>query len=235
MHNGAMERAETGTDAAASRTRVIVAVVGFGLLGLGVLLGWVIYLRGHDPFAFDAWWNVLLAEWAVPGLDGFSRVMNWLGGGWFGVYAVPILGAIALLAVRRPWSAGFFIAAELVSVGIVQLLKSLFDRVRPEDIDVLTDAGSFPSGHVANAATIAAVAVVLLPRVWVVVAGSVWVVLMAFSRTYLHAHWASDTLGGAIIGVGAALVVAAAFWPVIRRESADAPARGVVPGDPSPG
>ena len=64
----------------------------------------------------------------------------------------------------------------------------------------------------------AAVAVVLFPRVWVIVAGAVWVVLMAFSRTYLHAHWASDTLGGALLGTGAVLVVAALYAPRLRAE-----------------
>ena len=83
---------------------------------------------------------------------------------------------------------------------------------------MLSDYGSFPSGHAANAATVAAVAVVLFPRVWVIVAGAVWVVLMAFSRTYLHAHWASDTLGGALLGTGAVLVVAALYAPRLRAE-----------------
>ena len=51
------------------------------------------------------------------------------------------------------------------------MLKHLFGRVRPEDIIVISDYGSFPSGHVANAATIATAAVVLFPRLWVVIVG----------------------------------------------------------------
>ncbi|MBN9188854.1 MAG: phosphatase PAP2 family protein, partial [Microbacterium sp.] len=99
---------------------------------------------------------------------------------------------------------------------------------RPENIIVISDFGSFPSGHVANAATIAAVAFVLFPRVWTAVAGAAWVVLMAFSRTYLHAHWLSDTLGGALIGCGAALLVAAAFSGPLLREHRAVVARRVL-------
>lgn len=209
------------------RAPVIAFLVsGVSLAALACLLGWWVFARGDQPFAIDVWWNALVTMWWNPVLLGFSRVMNWVGGGWFGVLAVPIGGAVGLILLRRPWAAAYFLAAEAVSAAGVQVLKHLFGRVRPEDILVVSDYGSYPSGHVANAATIATAAVVVFPRVWVVVAGAVWVLLMAFSRTYLHAHWLSDTLGGALIGAGAALVVAAAFVVPTAREREDAPARG---------
>ena len=209
------------------RGSVIAFLVAGGVLvTLACLLGWWVFSRGDQPFAVDVWWNALVTRWWNPVLLGFSRVMNWVGGGWFGVLAVPIGGAIGLVLLRRPWAAAYFLAAEAVSAAGVQVLKHLFGRVRPEDILVVSDYGSYPSGHVANAATIAAAAVVVFPRVWVAVAGAVWVILMAFSRTYLHAHWLSDTLGGVLIGAGAALLVAAAFAVPMARERTDAPAKG---------
>ena len=208
------------------RGSVIAFLVAGGVLvALACLLGWWVFSRGDQPFAIDVWWNALVTTWWNPVLLGFSRVMNWVGGGWFGVLAVPIGAAVGLILLRRPWTAAYFLAAEAVSAAGVQVLKHLFGRVRPEDILVVSDYGSYPSGHVANAATIAAAAVVVFPRVWVVVAGAVWVLLMAFSRTYLHAHWLSDTLGGALIGAGAALVVAAAFVVPMARERTDAPVK----------
>jgi undecaprenyl-diphosphatase len=205
---------------------VAYLVVGAALVILSCLLGWWILLRGDTPFAIDTAWNALVAEWWRPAFTGFSQVMNFVGGGWVGILAVPIGGAIGLVMLRRPWAAAYFLAAEAICAAGVQVLKHVFGRVRPEDILVLSDYGSYPSGHVANAATIAVAAVVIFPRVWVGVVGGIWVVLMAFSRTYLHAHWLSDTLGGALIGAGAALLVAAAFAVPMARELADAPARG---------
>ena len=98
---------------------------------------------------------------------GLSQVMNFSGGGWFGTLVVPLGGALALILIKRPWSAAYFLTAEAVSAAGVQVLKHLFGRVRPEDIIVISDYGSYPSGHVANAATIATAAMVLFPRLWV--------------------------------------------------------------------
>ncbi|GAA5202390.1 phosphatase PAP2 family protein [Microbacterium jejuense] len=215
-------------DAAPRVASTVVAqlVAGVLLAAASVALGWWILSRGPEPLPIDDWWNALVAQWWHPALAGFSRVMNWIGGGWVGVLAVPIGGAIGLVVLRRPWAAAYFLAAEAASAAFVQVLKHAFGRVRPEDILVVSDYGSYPSGHVANAATIAVAAFVILPRVWVAVVGAAWVLLMAFSRTYLHAHWLSDTVGGALIGAAAALLVAAVFAVPLTRERADAASRG---------
>ena len=41
--------------------------------------------------------------------------MNFIGAGWFGVFAVPIVATVALLLLKRPWSAVFFIVAEVAA------------------------------------------------------------------------------------------------------------------------
>ncbi len=202
-------------------------VAGVVLVALSFLLGWWIFLRGDTPFVVDTAWNAFVAEVWNPVFSAFSHFMNFVGGGWMGVFAVPIAGAVGLVLLRRPWSAAYFLTAEAISAAGVQVLKHVFGRVRPEDILVVSDYGSYPSGHVANAATIAVAAVIIFPRIWVGIVGGAWVVLMAFSRTYLHAHWLSDTLGGALIGAGAALLVAAAFAVPLARERTAGGVRGV--------
>ena len=65
----------------------------------------------------------------------------------------------------------------------------------------------------------------------VAIVGTVYVVLMAISRTAVHAHWLTDTIGGALIGVGVVLIVAGIFAPLLageRRASAP-PARCAQP------
>ncbi|KZE91891.1 phosphatase PAP2 family protein [Microbacterium sp. TNHR37B] len=192
------------------------AVVGVVLVLLAVVLGIMIAVE-VDPFDIDTWWNGAVGALS-PSLTGLSYALNFLGGGWFATYLVPIGGCLALVAVRR-WRAGlFFLVASGLSAGMVQVLKNVFGRVRPEDMLVISDHGSFPSGHTANAATIAVVALILLPRVWVGVVAAAWTLLMAFSRTQVHAHWFSDTIGGVLVGAGMALVVAAVFTLPLMRE-----------------
>ena len=213
--NRPMERSNRPRVAGASRT--VLFTLGAVLVVAAFGLGAVIFTR-DSPFGIDTWWNDLMVASASPILTGYSRVFNVLGGTWFGVLVVPILGAIALIVVKRPWSAAYFLTAEAASAGMVQILKHLFGRVRPEEIIVISDYGSFPSGHVANAATITTVAFLLFPRLWVLMVGIAWVFLMALSRTALHAHWLSDTLGGALVGIGVALIVAGFFAPMLQRE-----------------
>lgn len=189
------------------------AVLLLAAFGLGAL----IFFR-TETFDLDTWWNALFVNNAPQFLVSFSQVMNFLGAGWFGVFVVPIAGAVALFILKRPWSAVFFITAEIASAGLVQLLKHLFGRARPEEIIVISDFGSFPSGHVANAATLAAAAFILFPRLIVAIVGIAYVFLMALSRTVLHAHWLSDTLGGALVGVGVVMIVAGFFAPLLWRE-----------------
>ncbi|WP_125132744.1 phosphatase PAP2 family protein [Microbacterium sp. 10M-3C3] len=210
-------------------------IVGVALIALSCALGAWVLARGDTPFTVDAWWDAVLAGSSrEPVLIAFATFMNAAGGTWIGVYVVPLGGALALVIARKPWPAAYFLTASVVSAGGVQALKHLFGRARPEDILVRADFGSFPSGHTANAGTIAVVAVLLFPRVWVLVVGIAWTVLMAFSRTVLHAHWLSDTAGGALIGAGTAFAIAAAFSVVIRQDPAtptpdDAPVSVVSP------
>jgi len=198
-------------------SRTVLFIVGAVLLLAAFGLGALIFNR-YETFDLDTWWNALFVNNAPQFLVTFSLVMNFLGAGWFGVFVVPIAGALTLLILKRPWSAVFFITAEIASAGVVQILKHLFGRARPEEIIVISDFGSFPSGHVANAATLAAAAFILFPRLIVAIIGLVYVFLMALSRTVLHAHWLSDTIAGAMIGVGVVLIVAGFFAPLLWRE-----------------
>lgn len=190
-------------------------VVGLVLVTAAVVLGIAVALE--TDVDIDTWWNSTVGSF-LPSLTQLAFAFDFLGGGWFATYVVPLGGCLVLVAARR-WRGGlFFLAASGVSAAFVQLLKTIFGRVRPEDMLVISDHGSYPSGHTANAATIAVVAVILWPRLWVALLGAAWVFAMAFSRTQVHAHWLSDTVGGVLAGAGMALVVAAAFTLPLERE-----------------
>ena len=198
----------------------ITAAVGVvAVLGLGLLVR-------IDAIAdeVDGEWMEDLLELRGSFGEAVSRMFDFLGGGWFAFWLVPIVVAVAFLLVRRPWAAGIFVVVSAASAGLVQALKALFGRHRPDDILLDLTSAAFPSGHAANAATVATLLAVLVPRWWVAVAGAVYVVLMALSRTYLGAHWLSDTVGGAVLGASVALAAWAMFAPRLRREHRRAPA-----------
>jgi membrane-associated phospholipid phosphatase len=188
---------------------------GIAAIAVAVAIGVVVTAPGTSPI--DEGWNALMGQLRTPFLIGFGTVLDHVGGGWIASYLVPLVIIAALLLVRR-WRAAVFVAAAmLASVATVQLIKGLFGRARPEDMLVLSDYGSFPSGHTANAATTAALAVLLFPRLWVLLVAVGWTLAMAFSRTALSVHWLSDTVGGMLIGAGVTLVIAAFALTWARR------------------
>jgi membrane-associated phospholipid phosphatase len=201
---------------------------------LAVIVGGVlIAVRQYKvvPYAVDQEWMDELYENRTPFLESIARFFDWLGGGIVGVFVVPIAILIVLIVIRRRWGAIFFLIASVVSAGLVQILKNTVDRPRPEQILVTADFGSFPSGHTANAATIAVVLAILINRWWAWAAGGLYVFLMLLSRNYLGAHWLTDTLGGLVLGAAVALIVWAPLAHRLHRETLRkrevAPAPGV--------
>ncbi|QEO10713.1 phosphatase PAP2 family protein [Protaetiibacter larvae] len=156
--------------------------------------------------------------WRGPVGEAVSRVFDALGGGWFAILVVPIGVGVGFAFADRPWSALAFILASAAAAAICQLLKALFGRARPEEILLPLDNGSFPSGHTTNAAVIAVSLGLLLERAWVWVLGMAYLVAMALSRTYLGAHWFTDTVGGALLGAGVAVLVWCALLTRLRVE-----------------
>lgn len=189
------------------------------MLVAATLLGAAIVFGYTEPPGFDSWWNETVSASRSDWMLSFALLLDRIGGGWIAILLVPLLLIIALLIARR-WQAAVFAAvAFLVSAGAVQLLKHLFGRARPEDMIVASDFGSFPSGHAANAATIAMVLWLVFPRVWTAILGMAWVIAMAISRTLLSVHWATDTLGGALVGAGVVLVLGAWLLPWVHSAS----------------
>jgi membrane-associated phospholipid phosphatase len=195
-------------------------VSGLAVTIVAVLIGLLIMVRGAgNPLGLDTEWMHEIVEHRSPVWDVPSFAMNYIGGGVLGVFVVPALVIVALCVFRRFWAATYFAVATVLSAGLVQLLKSLFGRARPEEILVNADFGSFPSGHVANATTMAVVLAIILRRYWVWIVGAIYVLLMLLSRTYLGAHWLSDTFGGLLLGAGVAVIVWAPLANRLYREN----------------
>lgn len=204
-----------------TRSPRILTWSGLGTTAAAVLLGAALVFT--EPSGLDRWWNETVVAHRADWMTSSALLLDHVGGGWLAILVVPVLMIVSLVLARRWRGAVFAATAFLASAGAVQLLKNLYRRARPEDMVVASDFGSFPSGHVANAATIAIVLYVLFPRVWVAIAGAAWTVAMALSRTLLSVHWATDTLGGALVGGGVALLLAAWALPWARTTSPRTP------------
>ena len=210
---------ETGAPAPVRVSRLWWVVSGGAALALVVLLALVIvYRESNKPFGFEVEFMSVLVAARSDLLTVPALVFNALGGGLISTIVVPGVVVAGLLLWRRPWGALYYVAAALASATVTRVIKVIVARPRPEDILVTPDFGSFPSGHSANAAVVATALGIIFLRTWVWVAGAVYTLLMMLSRTYLGAHWVSDTIGGMLVGAGVAVIVWAPFAGRLYRE-----------------
>lgn len=205
-------RVPTGRLLAASAAMLAVAAVLGGLLLAGV---------AKPPFlGLDHAWAGFITGLRSPFWDGTNAFLNIAG--YRGVLVLHGLLVVVLLARRRPRAAVFSAAAGVAVLVATQLLKAAVLRERPQNTVVLTDTGSFPSGHVATTAAFVLVLALLMAKVWVWLAAAAGTVAMMISRTYLSAHWLTDTVGALCLAVPVVLLLWLGWQGSCIRENADA-------------
>lgn len=190
---------------AAVRLRVaLICATGFLLLTVFVWL--------HPVIAGDhAVGARLLAE---PGSTGWriAEVVSFVASGPVVALCAAAAALWTLLRLRRPAGAIAIMAAPAVAGVIEVATKALIGRSRPVTAALSGESGNgYPSGHVSGFTAL----VVVLLVVWVldaadttsaerrsatVLAGST-IVLVAWSRVALGAHYLSDTVGAALLGI----------------------------------
>jgi len=188
-------------------------ILGFGLLTEEVLEGdteafdrmVAAAMRGagdaHDPIG-------------PPWLEEFARDITALGSyAFLGILTFGVIGYFLL--TRQRAQAGLVAASVLGGVAISNLLKTVFDRERPDlasSVRVFT--ASFPSGH----ATLSAISFLTLGALlaqtspdsrvksYFAILAIVLTVAVGTSRVYLGVHFASDVLAGWCVGSAWALL-----------------------------
>jgi undecaprenyl-diphosphatase len=184
-------------------------------LGAAVIFLLLSVAATQGPLPGDPAARVLVKAWTTPAVRAFAHVLNF-GGTWMVLLpATALLFAVSRHARRRWWLWCF---ALTVAPMIENAWKGLIGRARPE-----SPAYGFPSGHATAAAVFVIVALYLFTRAQLGtgprVALAALVVLglgvgVGGARLALDAHWASDVLGGWLLG--AACGGAAAWWDAAR-------------------
>jgi undecaprenyl-diphosphatase len=194
------------------------AAVGLFLsIGLGVLLLAVLAFAGIATLVAEGvtqrvddavllWLNAR----ATPDLDALALEVTALGSG-FVIWMLVLIASVFLWTTRHRYSAVLLWVALLGGALLNSLLKSLFDRPRPDLFEWRTPyAGhsSFPSGHSMTAMTVYATLAYLIVRLepsrrvrrLTLGVFALVVLMVGVSRLYLGVHYPSDVLAGFLAG-----------------------------------
>ncbi len=158
--------------------------------------------------AADAALNASFGPYRTPALLAVFLWLTALGANP-AIVAVCVTASAMLWVARLPglipalWTA--FLGAEATGWSV----KFLVGRTRPEFLDVATAASpSFPSGHSMSAMAVYGFLAFVLARhgprerysVAAALALAALIPLIGFSRIFLSVHYASDVLGGLLLG-----------------------------------
>jgi membrane-associated phospholipid phosphatase len=202
--------------------------------GLSALVGIGAVAAVAAAMAFlDAWAMAQQRDFPAWVVQVFERITDFGKSGWFlwpaailviaaAVLARPPLGRLANLVVLS-----IVVRVEFVffAIGIpaltVSIVKRLIGRARPSDwgpfhyvpFSWRPDYASLPSGH----GTAAFAAAFAIGAVWPRARLPMWIYagVIAVSRVVVHAHFPSDVIAGAFVGIFGAILVR--NWFAARR------------------
>lgn len=162
-----------------------------------------------------------------------TRIM--LGITYFGKHQFLIPANLALIGLlfllKKPQQAVVAAVTALSSLGLMLLLKNLFQRPRPDGplVEGVRNYG-FPSGHALMSVAFFGLLIWLTVkdirnktwRVVLVAVLAVFTLLIGFSRVYLRVHYPSDVLAGWAIGACWLFIAVYLAAEILRRNAAGA-------------
>ena len=193
-----------------------------------VIAGWTLTLSpaltNIDALAGDGIRAVLPASFG-PVTDAIAVLCGSAGGVWV-LVALMFVVLLVRSSLRDALTFGARVAGGCVACWVV---KALVERPAPglESGGLGPAAQSFPSGHVAFAASVAVALWLVARRTrWaapVAIAGTAAVLVVAASRIYLGVHYPSDAIAGAAVAVAGAGLASAAVRALQRALAARTP------------
>jgi undecaprenyl-diphosphatase len=188
----------------------LAGVGGFAVAGYAVALGPGEVAPGDVRGLMVA--DALRADW----LTELAKAVSAAGHLWV-TGAATAVACVALAVRRKALEAAAVGSGYVLMLAAEELVRVTEDRTRPPLGLVMPSTPGFPSAHVAHSVVWVAIAVAVarvLPgwgaRLGVVVASVVLVALVGLTRLYLRAHYLSDVVAGAGLGVASFALCGAA-------------------------
>jgi len=185
--------------------------LAFALLALATRAGWTLV---PDEFALHA---ARALRAAHPSLTGSLRDLSGFGSTLV-LFLLSIATAGWLAWIGEARAALVVLAAAVLGFIVDNVAKDIVARARPAVADAAfaVSTYSYPSGHAAFSALVFGVLATALcvrrplrERRYAIGVALVFAALVGASRVLLGVHWASDVLGGWMLGAGGALVATA--------------------------
>ncbi len=214
------------------RSTLTVPCWSVGLLGSAFLV-LALLTAGPNTLALD-----VSVSHRIQAFDGsFAQFLGWLGD-YLGETTIALtflaISLVASILLRSALDAWFLGIAAILRLSAT-LLKGIFDSPRPtiDQVDQarVFESTGFPSGHATTASLLMGTVAFLIfirtdrPTIRMGMA-ALWVLGTAttsFARIWHGAHWFTDTVGGAIIGLVIVLVAAKWSASMVRRRSTGQP------------
>ncbi|GAA0629878.1 phosphatase PAP2 family protein [Streptomyces thermocarboxydovorans] len=199
-----------------------------GVLGLcSALLLVLVAFEWRPLTGLDGGISRTTHRWAVeePGLTQACRILtDWVWDPWTMRILCGVTAAVLVWRFAARWTALWLVVTVAAGTALQQGLKAAVGRARPVWPDPVDSAqyAAFPSGHAMTATVVCGLLLWLLHRggmgqaLWrtVLAVAAVSVIGVGLTRVWLGVHWATDVLGGWLIG---ALVVVVAIRVHLRR------------------
>lgn len=162
------------------------------------------FVLNYDTLSIDSnIYNFISNNIMTDGLNPFVKFVTELGGVGFTVF-------LTLLIVIFSKKYRYFIAGNVVVATLVnQIVKHIVRRPRPNVLRLVEESGySFPSGHsMVSIALYGIIVYTIYKNVknkyikWIsIVLLSLLVLSIGFSRIYVGVHYATDVIGGFLLG-----------------------------------